>query len=397
MAFDLNEALTEARALMHVEPPPGGAQVLVKRLEDRWRAALALVERAHRSRSAGDSGVSALVHYLNGHMDAWPNLLRATHPATYGPDGAHHADADVAALRGVEGRKHLNPLLGKEEPSPTWPLVRALTLKGVRLSPGELDQALASPLAASLRRLSLRQPAKLDELRALVESPLAPNLLALDLVDAKLDAQSSRTLTHPALSGLVSLDVSLNHLDNEGAAALVQFEPWGRLHKLDLTANGIENTGFRSLSRATHLSSLAWLSLSCNTLGNLVVRTLERAPQLGRLRHLDLSKCDITGEGLRSLFEIPLLADLDTLCLAYNPGVTNATLGHLAHAAPFPRLRHLDLQACPLDLTALGELARSTQSLSLKILDLRGNPALKKADHKAVRALPGFQDTQILI
>ncbi len=116
MAFDLNEALTEARSLMHVEPPPGGPQALVKRLEDRWRAALALVERAHRSRSAGDIGVSTLVHYLNGHMDAWPSLLRAAHPATYGHDGPHHADADVAALRGVEGRKHLNPLLGKEDP-----------------------------------------------------------------------------------------------------------------------------------------------------------------------------------------------------------------------------------------------------------------------------------------
>jgi hypothetical protein len=398
MAFDLNEALTEARALMHVEPPPGGALALVRHLENRWRGALALVERAHRSRSAGDSGVSALVHYLGGHMDAWPNLLRATYPATYGPDGGFQAEVEVATLRGVEGRKWLAPLLGKEEPSPAWPLVRSLTFKKMRLSAGELAQALASPLAEPLRRLSFQeQPLKPDDLRALTQSSVAPRLLALDIAQSKLDPQGARLLAQPSLSGLLWLNVPRNELDNEGAAALVQFEPWARLHGLDLSSNGIENAGFRSLSRATHLSSLAWLSLSCNTLGNLLIRTLERAPQLGRLRSLDLSACDLTGEGLRSLFEIPLLADLDTLCLGYNPGMTNATLGHLAHAAPFPKLTHLDLQSCPLDLTALGELARSTQALSLKLLDLRGNPALKKADHKAVRALPGFQDTQILI
>lgn len=127
------------------------------------------------------------------------------------------------------------------------------------------------------------------------------------------------------LGVLTGLDLSENHLDDQGALALAGSPNLSRLAVLELRRTGIRPVGLSALVSSPRLAGLTTLSLRDNQLGDEGVEALVQSLRLPRLTRLDLSQNAIGGHGAELLAGAESLRSLQALLLRLNrfgrPGV----------------------------------------------------------------------------
>ncbi len=116
-------------------------------------------------------------------------------------------------------------------------------------------------------------------------------------------------------------------------AVLADNEHLRRLRSLDLSWHNLESRHLRALIVSTHLTGLTSLTLAYNRIGDSGIRALAEAPLLAQLRQLNLYRNDISTGGVRALAQ------------------------------------------------SLERLARTSEGLRLRILDVRGNPISAAGRH----------------
>ena len=88
---------------------------------------------------------------------------------------------------------------------------------------------------------------------------------------------------------------------------------------LDLSGNHLRDQGVRLLAQSPHLDDVVGLNLGSNSLGDAGLRALAAGSRLGGLRELYLCDNRITDAGAQALVESPLALRLEILHLRFNP------------------------------------------------------------------------------
>src|SRR5262249_46165982 len=173
-----------------------------------------------------------------------------------------------------------------------------------------LRALLASPLAAQLTALEVRSEDVGEEgVRLLGQTTALPRLRALTVRDepsfeSLLIAQA--VAASPLLPRLESLRLTDLNLTGEGIRALARAAGSPPLRRLDLGSNSVERRGFVPLADAPLCQTLTRLDLAGNgELGDRDVEALTASPRLGNLRHLNLAACEVTRKGARALLASP--------------------------------------------------------------------------------------------
>jgi len=101
-----------------------------------------------------------------------------------------------------------------------------------------------------------------------------------------------------------------------------------RVSFLDLSNNHLRDQGVRILMQSPHIGNLEGLNLSSVGLGDVGARALASATDLVGLRELYLCDNRITHSGLRVLAESPLVQQLEILSLRFNVCTDGRALLH---------------------------------------------------------------------
>ncbi len=221
----------------------------------------------------------------------------------------------------------------------------ALGLSSLSLTPEAVRPLLASPYLIRLRRLDLGY------------NDLGPDFGAM-LARAEI------------LPRLRELEIPAIDLGNAGAVAL--FTAWtdGQLTHLNVAGNQLDAVGLTALATCPALRGLRRLLLAENVLDAAGLHALASAPFLATLTDLDLSRCSIDAATLTGLVTLPL-PNLARLKLNGNRfGAAGAKILAGAH---WPRLVHLDLEACELGDAGLTALGAGSLLTGLEELGLREN------------------------
>lgn len=206
-----------------------------------------------------------------------------------------------------------------------------------------------------------RQRIRDDGLAAIFQK--LPKLRELDARAAEATTLSSFGAGAP----FERLDLSLNHIGNDGARAIAASPRTTALESLQLDTCEIGADGIRALAAAPLWSTLRVLDLSRNPIGTGGVQALSLAPPPAQLHTLVLADSDLTADAIETLAAIPWLSQLLVLDLSRNAiGAAAASLGKLAGGA----LRQLRLGNAQIaDVAALAGVADQ-----LVELDLSKNP-----------------------
>jgi len=87
---------------------------------------------------------------------------------------------------------------------------------------------------------------------------------AMPLLDLVLRGATAQDLGTPRFSGLRSLDLRRNQLDDAAAAALAASPHLGELRWLDLSGNRVGQAGLEALAASPNLPALQWLGFARN-------------------------------------------------------------------------------------------------------------------------------------
>ncbi len=200
--------------------------------------------------------------------------------------------------------------------SPWLERITHLDLSGNSLGSRHLAVIARSAARASLRQLQMNGcELNAVSIAALSDGDAFANLHALHVASNGLGEMGVRGLA--SLPAVVELDVSRNHLDDAGAAALVTGAAW-RLRHLKLSGNVIGNDGAAALANAPCLADLHYLSLAGNRISNVGVQKLTLGQSLHHLRLLNLERNHISDRGVDFLIESPHWRELTYLNVSHN-------------------------------------------------------------------------------
>jgi hypothetical protein len=139
-------------------------------------------------------------------------------------------------------------------------------------------------------------------LKHLLDSELAPRLVALDLRDNYLGIEGALVMAHSdRLGSLEELGLGRTYIGAEGAKALALARGLTRLRRLELGYDLIGAEGATALANSTAFPQLLSLDLSFSYLGGDGALTLARSEAWPRLACLDLEQNEITREGALAL------------------------------------------------------------------------------------------------
>jgi uncharacterized protein (TIGR02996 family) len=102
------------------------------------------------------------------------------------------------------------------------------------------------------------------------------------------------------------------------ASELAQCSALRRVSFLDLSNNHLRDQGVRIMAESPHIGNLEGLNLSSVALGDAGARALAAATQLVGLRELYLCDNRITHAGMRALADSPLVQQLEILSMRFN-------------------------------------------------------------------------------
>lgn len=292
------------------------------------------------------------------------------------------------------------------------PAVRRLQWRGLpRAADAVLQRVLQSPFLATLLHLdlggnqmgrrglkTLAASRRLSQLQTLnlsgnqlggqgIQDLLAAKelkLTVLELASNNLAAFDVAALAEwPGCRTIHTLDLSDNHMSDEGLRRLSRGRRLGALRHLDIGRNDIGADGIMALADSPNLTDLEWLSLSGNELGSTGMQWLTSASNFGRLRALSLSHCGLNGNSIKSLAASPYLVRLSSLSLAGNN--IREELRHLPSAEFSSQLTRLDLRNTNMDRYSVQELIDQTCWRPDLQLDLRDNQLIPSRSWRALR------------
>jgi hypothetical protein len=235
---------------------------------------------------------------------------------------------DLRALKIVRGRVAAADDLVR---APFFRGLRELTLTYALRDAGALQVALAS--LERVERLHIEGIAVADAgVAALAAAGARPHLRALSLCRAGVGPAAAPALALPALR---ALDLTSNALGDAGLVALAAALGGSPLTRLALDSVGAGPAGVEALLGA--VTSLVALDLSGNHLGDAGAEVLARSPALERVEVLRLAACGITDAGARALLDSPHLAGAANVVLGgdVSQSVRDELRARRAQADPF--------------------------------------------------------------
>ncbi|MBY0230443.1 MAG: TIGR02996 domain-containing protein [Gemmataceae bacterium] len=257
---------------------------------------------------------------------------------------------------------------------------------------------LRSEAAAWLDELVL-EGCTLASLKKVLATPVVPWLGGLVAPSCGLGPEACRAIAScEGLSGVQTLDLNYNNIENEGAAALARSPHLGGVSHLDLWISRIGSDGAKALAESRTLGHPVWLNLGGNSIGEAGIRALAGSAFLENARRLLLWGNGLGSLGVAALLKSPTLGPVEELYLNDNrlglrgakalaswPGLSRVqTLslwgnrfegrgGAALAEAPFDELRMLLLQGNGIGDEAAIALANNPRLRKLEQLDLNGN------------------------
>jgi Ran GTPase-activating protein (RanGAP) involved in mRNA processing and transport len=218
-----------------------------------------------------------------------------------------------------------------------------------------------------------------DLASVILASNATGELLALDVSDNDLGPRGARTLALASgLGKLQELDLGGNDIGDEGARSLSSTKL--RLKSLNLSGNGITGAGVRSLGSGALLSGLSSLDLTMNSIQADGAQALANVP-FGDLKFLFLLGCEVGTEGAESLAASQALKSLTVLALSGN-SVGDRGAAAIAESPHLTGLTLLDLGANGIGNKGAIAIAKSPTLETLKSLELSGNDVGAPAEAK---------------
>jgi hypothetical protein len=327
--------------------------------------------------------------YCEHHLAAWPEsiarelpqaitktLLTAPHPALICADrlGLSHITSDQLSA----AIKHMAALA-------PWPLLRHINLTYCEMSHVELALLVDALRGAPLRSIAM-QSNPLDRLTALITSPLAEGLHALDLFNSPLDDRhAARLASCDAMTSLKHLCLGSAGVRGETLKALAG-DQLPALESLRLSGNKLTDELVAPLLGAER-PALREINLGHSLLADDAALRLARVEGLAGLTTLNLWFTHITEVGAAALLTSPRMAVLRTLNLGSNRRVdADALIASLLHAEA-PALRDLALNSDDIGPDEMTRLASSPLLTQLESLDLCHNP-IGDAGARALASIP---------
>jgi uncharacterized protein (TIGR02996 family) len=190
------------------------------------------------------------------------------------------------------------------------PLLRHLRIAHARLNDRALERLAESKPLAALEALELPANAVAgDGLEGLGHAPGLTRLRALALTGNALSPQSLglAQLGNSPLARRLEVLVLRSCALGEGAVRhLATAREWPSLVELDLAGNALNDDDVESLCESGIVRALRRLDLSENDLGRMGLRALANCPALDALEVLDLSLCGLSSSELNELVEAPV-------------------------------------------------------------------------------------------
>jgi uncharacterized protein (TIGR02996 family) len=249
------------------------------------------------------------------------------------------------------------------------------------IRPGRRTHFLKAPVGPlpslrNLRRLCLAVTGVTDGgLRALVESPLAGTLVALDLSRAwRVSDEGIRILIDsPLWERLEELNLAELDISEEAIGWLAAALGRSRIARLGLSGRPFSTSHpvewVEALAAAPSWGRLAALDLSWRQLDGPCARMLAACPHLAGLRWLDLDSNDFGGDDLIPLLVSPHLRNLSILS-AYGAGMNDAALEALAGSPHAPRLVYLGIDNSRVGDAGVAAFVKSPAAGRLRVWDL---------------------------
>lgn len=192
--------------------------------------------------------------------------------------------------------------------------------------------------APALHGIELR--ASDDDLLALAEASLPPQITALDLGSNRLTAMGiTRLVSAPWCRQLQQLSLAFNRLGDDAMRRLGQGN-WAKLVRLNLNVNAIGPQGITAFTLQPAMPKLEVLHLNSNPLMQAGLDQLASSYLATTLRELDVGASGVTA--IERLAASPLGERLESLILRGNALKEMDTV--LASLERMPSLKHVDLR-----------------------------------------------------
>jgi Leucine-rich repeat (LRR) protein len=316
--------------------------------------------------------------YCEEHLRAWPDHIARDLPdvllkTLWSADGPHPALAftDALGLYRVTGESHERAIRAVSALGPL-PLLRHLTLVYCEATHVQLALWLNALRGAGLTSLTLHNN-PIDRLTALLDSPLAAQLTALDLFGSSLqDRHAAAMILAPSLSGLRSLDLLSAGIGPQTAAALGARDALPSLASLNIGSSELEDEQVGALINSSR-PALTTLIAGNNQLTDLTAERLADPANLPGLRDLNLWFNQLSDVGAAALLRSPRMATLERLNLGSNRRVDPAIFADQLADLHAPDLRHLSINSLNLTGALMARVADSPLLAHITALDLSHN------------------------
>jgi Leucine-rich repeat (LRR) protein len=325
--------------------------------QERWNTLCALLDAARPSRTARD----LVLPYARDHLARWPDPLR------------------MAPWR------WLVQTIFEDDPPLGWSLVRHVSFSpAAPLNNSWTERVAGSPHLDGISHLSLTScHIGGAPLARILDAPCMPHLRALDLSFNHVRDDGLRGITRTQnLRSLERLELVANGVMFHGVKFIGDSPWWPGLKALDLAQNHLNPQALVALGGALDAGALEHLELRANAHGVSHVPSLSRlvcAPGASSLRSLGLAQNNLDAQHVRAIADSPHLTSLERLDLSSGRShraarpIEPADMLALRASAAATSLRELSLAGYTLSDEAVAALVDGDELQHLTRLDLRFN------------------------